>query len=127
MLLISTNTPTTYIQCQSHCTTTLHIYYLKILDKITYFQCAVVLLQEVLYVGDHIFGDIIKSKKEQAFRSHNMHVLVFNRMNGPGLTMRLTFPFQDVPCHSRTDVRNRFMGRAFRSGCSVHLLCVSGR
>jgi hypothetical protein len=22
----------------------------------------------VLYVGDHIFGDIIKSKKEQAFR-----------------------------------------------------------
>jgi hypothetical protein len=24
--------------------------------------------QEVLYVGDHIFGDIIKSKKEQAFR-----------------------------------------------------------
>ena len=87
------------------------------LGQVTYFQCADVLLQEVLYVGDHIFGDIIKSKKEQAFRSHNMHDLDFSGTNGPGLTMCLTFPFpfQDIPCHSRTDIRNRFMGRAFRS------------
>ena len=24
--------------------------------------------QEILYVGDHIFGDVIKAKKEQAWR-----------------------------------------------------------
>ena len=25
-------------------------------------------LQEILYVGDHVFGDVIKAKKEQAWR-----------------------------------------------------------
>lgn len=24
--------------------------------------------QEILYVGDHVFGDVIKAKKEQAWR-----------------------------------------------------------
>ena len=26
------------------------------------------IVQEILYVGDHVFGDVIKAKKEQAWR-----------------------------------------------------------
>ena len=37
------------------------------------------IVQEILYVGDHVFGDVIKAKKEQAWRwdSSRPHWVVY--------------------------------------------------
>ena len=60
-------------------------------------------IQEVLYVGDHIFGDIIKSKKEQAFRysisNHASDATTY-------VHVYLFIIFQDIFGYTRINIRD---------------------
>lgn len=47
--------------------------------------------QEILYVGDHIFGDVIKAKKEQAWRCGHVVPACFCMCIDCGLTAILLY------------------------------------
>ena len=46
------------------------------------------IVQEILYVGDHVFGDVIKAKKEQAWRwesgSTPLEIVWYKKTGGGG-------------------------------------------
>ncbi|CAH1782892.1 unnamed protein product [Owenia fusiformis] len=75
--------------------------------------------KDVLYIGDHIFGDILKSKKKQGWRTflvvpelaHELHVWtdkhsIFKKLNDLDDKLSKTYRNLDSSTSERPDIRN---------------------